>query len=394
MSGASSAHAADAPSYSALLTQALTQAPELAERKADVGAAAADAAQSKAWLNPRLDAVIENLGAPSNGGQSQRQSTYTLTQPLEILGKRGARIQAGERNVIVAENRARQAQVDFAAELAVAYASAEAALARKALTQEDLARATDDVKAAQAQVQAGKEADLRLAQARASASAAQAARQAADADSIQALENLAALAGSPESFTGLGGSLLSGASAPAQAVTSEPLAVATARAEREALEAQAQVEQKRWLPEIGLSAGLRRYGWTSDSGYVVGVSASIPLFDRNAQGVIAANHRIEAAEARLTAAKLQAEAARRTAQAQATAADQRLSAAIEGERAASEAYRLGRIGYDSGKTSLMELLVIRRALSEAKALTIDAQLARVRALAALAQADGRLAFGE
>ena len=77
-----------------------------------------------------------------------------------------------------------------------------------------------------------------------------------------------------------------------------------------------------------------------------------------------------------------------------SAAEQRLIAATEGERAASEAYRLGRIGYDSGKTSLMELLAIRRTLSDAKGLTIEARLARVRALAALAQADGRLAFGD
>jgi cobalt-zinc-cadmium efflux system outer membrane protein len=55
---------------------------------------------------------------------------------------------------------------------------------------------------------------------------------------------------------------------------------------------------------------------------------------------------------------------------------------------------MGRIGYESGKTPLMELLVVRRALIEARQLTIDARLARVRALAALAQADGRLAFEE
>lgn len=76
------------------------------------------------------------------------------------------------------------------------------------------------------------------------------------------------------------------------------------------------------------------------------------------------------------------------------AANQRLTAASTGEAAANEAYRLGRIGYEAGKTSLMELLVIRRALSEARASTIEASLARVRALSAMAQAQGRLAFGE
>ena len=143
-----------------------------------------------------------------------------------------------------------------------------------------------------------------------------------------------------------------------------------------------------------MSAGVRRYAWSSQSGYVLGVSASIPLFDQNVNGVAAARQRIAAAEARLAAAVLQADATRRSAQAQVGAAEQRLLAATEGEQAASEAYRLGRIGYESGKTSLMELLAIRRALSESKGLTIDAQLARVRALSALAQADGKPAFGD
>ncbi|MFY9460796.1 MAG: TolC family protein [Pseudomonadota bacterium] len=393
-SGASLCQAADAPPYAALLSQALTQAPELLERRADVSAAAADAAQAGAWLNPRLDAVVENLGAPASGGQSQRQNTYTLTQPLELMGKRGARIEAGERNILVAQSRQRQAQVAFAYELALAYATVEAAQARAGLAKEDLSRATDDVNAAKAQVKAGKEAGLRLAQAQASASATQAARQAAEADVVQALARLSALVGSSEPYTGISESLLTKAQAPAAALAGETPAVATARAEREALEAQARVEQKRWLPEVGLSAGLRRYGWTSESGYVIGISTSIPIFDRNSSAVVAANERIAAAEARLAAASFAAEATRRSAQAQSSAAEQRLIAATEGERAASEAYRLGRIGYDSGKTSLMELLAIRRTLSDAKGLTIEARLARVRALAALAQADGRLAFGD
>jgi len=160
------------------------------------------------------------------------------------------------------------------------------------------------------------------------------------------------------------------------------------------LNAQVQVERKKWIPDVGVSAGLRRYGWTNASGYVVGLSATIPLFDRNDAATTAAVEREAAAEARLDSVRLEAAAARRSALAQAAASEKRLAAAAEGERAATEAYRLGRIGYDAGKTSLIELLATRRALFEAKGLTIDASLARVRALAALAQAEGRLAFEE
>jgi cobalt-zinc-cadmium efflux system outer membrane protein len=53
---------------------------------------------------------------------------------------------------------------------------------------------------------------------------------------------------------------------------------------------------------------------------------------------------------------------------------------------------LGRAGYDAGKTPLIELLAIRRALSEAQALSIEA---RFRACAPRYPftAEGRIAFG-
>ncbi|CAH0447042.1 Nickel and cobalt resistance protein CnrC [Ralstonia syzygii subsp. syzygii] len=388
--------AAEAPPYTALLHQSLAHAPALREQAANVGAAGADAAQARAWLNPRVDTVFENLGAPQSGGVSQRQNTYTITQPLEIGGKRGARIEAGQRSLAAAEARERLARGTYAAELAVAYATAEAMLGRKALAAEDRVRASDDLRATRALVQSGKEAALRAAQAQASVAAAQAAEQAATADATQALERLAALAGSDEPYTTVSTSLLAAVSAaPAGAAKpDEAPAVLTAQAERDALNAQVQVERKKWIPEIGVSAGLRRYGWTNASGYVVGVSATIPLFDRNDAATTAAMERAAAAEARLDGVRLEAAAARRSALAQVVASGKRLAAAAEGEQAASEAYRLGRIGYDAGKTSLIELLATRRALFEAKGLTIDARLARVRALAALAQAEGRLAFEE
>ncbi|MRS98071.1 TolC family protein [Ralstonia pickettii] len=389
-------NAVEAPAYMDLLHQSLAQAPAMRAQAANVHAAGADAAQARAWPNPRVDTVFENLGAPQSGGVSQRQNTFTLTQPIELGGKRSARIEASRRGLATAEARERQTQVAYAAELATAYATAEAMLARKTLAAEDLMRASDELRAARALVQAGKEAALRVAQAQASVAAAQAAELAADADATQALEQLTAMAGSDAPYTGLAGSLLSApaASLAAASEASEAPAVVTAQAERDTLNAQVEVERKRWMPEVGVSAGVRRYGWTNASGYVVGLSATIPLFDQNTHAVTAAVERAAAADAQLDAARLEAAATRRSAAARVTASEKRLMAATEGEQAAAEAYRIGRIGYDAGKTSLVELLAVRRALVDAKALTIEARLARTRALAALAQADGRLAFEE
>ena len=153
------------------------------------------------------------------------------------------------------------------------------------------------------------------------------------------------------------------------------------------------MEQKRWVPNVGVSAGMRKFGWSNERAAIIGVNINIPLFDRNQHGVTAARERASAAEQRVEAARLEAQATHRAAQARVVATERRLQAAEQGETAAVDAYRLGRAGYDAGKTPLIELLAIRRALSEAQALSIEARLARVRALATLFTAEGRIAFG-
>lgn len=396
-SAAALSYAAETPSFSALLQQSQANAPQLLEQAANVRAASADARQAAAWLNPSLNIDAENLNAPLAGGVSQRQDTYTVTQMFEIGGKRSARVEAERRKFDAAGARERQGRLAFASELALAYATAEAMQQRKELADADLGRANDDLRAADALVKAGREAQLRLAQARASAAAAQASVQLAAADGTEALERLSSLVGAPEPFSRITHPFL------ARFTTSPPRAnwtpleapsYASAAAERDAIAAQLKLEQKRWLPDIGVSVGMRKFAWSDDRAATVGLSATIPLFDRNQAGIEAARERATSAAMRLEAARLSVLGQHRTASAQVLASERRLQAAELGQAAGIEAYRLGRLGYEAGKTSLLELLAIRRALSEAKALTIEAQLARVRALVNLSLAEGRNVFGE
>ena len=390
-------HAAETPSLPALLAQAQSRAPQLLELAASRRAAAFDADQARAWNNPTLSATVENLGGPKPDGASQREDTYTITQVFETGGKRAARIAAEQFKSAAFGARERQAQVTYANELALAYATAEAMQQRRQVADTELARARDDLRAAEALVRAGREAELRAAQARASSAAADAAVQSAAADATEALERLSALAGSTAPYTQIDHPFLAGiaTTTPSRAdwdVAAAP-AVAAASAERDALAAQLRLEEKRWMPDIGVSVGVRKYAWSSQNAATIGISASIPLFDRNQSGIRAAQERSAGAAQRIDAARLETQAQHRAASAQVLASERRLAAAEQGEAAATEAYRLGRTGYDAGKTGLTELLAIRRALSDATALTIEARLARVRAIATLSMAEGRIAFG-
>lgn len=390
-------HAAETPSFPVLLKHAQDRAPQLLEQAANVRAASADMRQAGAWQNPSVSINAENLSAPLSGGQSQRQDTYTVTQVLETGGKRAARIEAEQRKFMVAGARERQLRLAFAGDLAVSYAQAEAMQQRRDLAIADLARAQDDLKAAAALVKAGREAELRLAQARASSAAAQAVVESASADATEALERLSALVGAPESFSQIDHPFLAsfapGQSGPGWAPSDSP-ALAVAAAERDAVAAQVRIEERRSRPDLGLTIGMRKFAWSSEKAATIGLTANIPLFDRNQSGINAARERSVGAAARLEAARLEVIAQYRGAAAQVQASARRLQAAELGEAASTEAYRLGRLGYDAGKTSLLELLATRRALSEAQALTIEARLARVRAFAALSLAEGRNLFGE
>lgn len=390
--------AATAPAYPDLLKQALTSAPRLAESQANIDAALGDARQAKAWRNPSLGIDAENFnserGSPTYDG---RQTTYSLSQPFELGGKRQARSSAAQAQVRVAQAGGRQTQADFAAELASAYADAEAAQARTVIYSDDLKRAEQDLTAAQALTDAGKEASIRVAQAKASLASASALVEASKAETVAALARLSALTGSAETYTEVTPALLTAnqgqLAIPAFNIARSPV-VEAARAERDVAMAQVRVEQAKAIPDLDLSIGLRQFPGRSQNALVAGVAVPLPLFDRNRGAVAAAEARRTAADARLRSTEAVVTADQRTASAQASASDLRLKAATESRDYAAEAYRLARIGYEAGKTPLLELLATRRAFADAEISLVNTRLDRARAVIALARASGQLAFGE
>jgi cobalt-zinc-cadmium efflux system outer membrane protein len=389
--------AAPAPSYPDLLRQSTDKAPRLVEGEANVRVAQAQADQAGVPPNPVVGFEVENLGARDIGGLSQRQDTLSISQAIELGGKRSARLQSGRAEVLAARAKQQQAKADFAYDLALAYGSAEMQQRRAKLLEGDLARAREDVRAARALVQAGKEADLRAVQAQAAASGADADAQAAKADAAEALARLSSLVGSSELFTEVQASLLDIVDAektpPAEPPPSMPVIV-VAEAERDAAARRISVERAAAIPDVTVSLGARRFEGQSGGAVVAGISAPLPLFDQNRGAVTAANARLNAADARLNAARLDAQADWRAASAQANAGHARLKAASEAQSAAQESYTLSRIGYDAGRTSLLELSGARRALVEAEARLLDAKLARLRAEATLARLAGRIPFGD
>jgi cobalt-zinc-cadmium efflux system outer membrane protein len=386
-----------APSYAALLLQAQATAPRLAESRANVRAAEGRALQAGLLPNPSAGFEVENLGVKEQDvGYSEVQMTLSIAQPIELGGKRAARIAAGQAGISAATARDRQVMTDYGYELATVYAAAEAAQARVALFEEAVTAAQEDLRAARALVDAGREADLRAVQAEAAATAAQANLEAARADAQSAFAELSTLSGASTPYTGVVDSLLPLAAdlpvPPNEPPVTAP-AVVAAQAEREAAARRIEVERRRAVPDVTPSLGVRRLTGSDQTVFVAGVSIAIRLFDRNQGNIAAATAELEGFDGRLNAARLEALNGWRSAVALARAADARVQASAQAQTASDEAYRLARVGYEAGRTPLVEVLLAQRSLTLASAAALDARLARIRAEAQLARLSARIPFG-
>ena len=386
LASARGAAADPAPPFKDLLAQAQANAPRLAEAAAGVRQAEGLARQAGARPNPTVGMEIENFsGSGVYSGANNAETTFSLSQPLEVGGKRGARVAAGRAALDAARARLVQSKADFAFALADAYAQAEAAERRVALAEEAVTLSDETLRASRALVDAGKEAELRTLQAQAALTGARASLEEARAERTGAFSRLTALVGSTTPYTSLSDSLLTNPKVTSQPGDIDALstpAVLAAEADREAAARRVRIERTRAVPDVTVSAGVRRFSGDDSTALVAGVSLPIPVFDQNRGNITAAQGELQAAEARLNAARFDAEADIRTARFQLGAAQSR-----------AEAFRLTRIAYESGKAPLVELINARRSLAEARDQTIQAQLARVRAEADLARLQGRL-FGD
>lgn len=382
-----------APPFRDLLAQS-AQAPRRAESQAEVAAAQGRLAQAGAWRNPELALDVENFaGKGPLDGFDSAETTLSVSQTLELGGKRQARIAGARQDLNLARARDAQARADYAAALALAYAEAEAADAKADQAQELLEAAQTDARSAQLLVEAGKEANLRALQAQAEAQSAQAGLDQARAERDAAFGRLSALAGSGAVFDTVSASLLS-EEPPAQASDAAPTpAVLAAEADRDRAAAKVRIEQVQARPDLTLSAGVRRFAGDDSTAMVAGASLPFPLFDRNRGNTEAARADLNAAEARLAQARLDAAADLAAARSQARSAQAQVAAATAGEHAAGEAYRLARIGYEAGRLPLLELTAARRSRAAARLQTLEARLARVRAEAEAARLTGKTPFG-
>ena len=369
------------PSYEKLLER-IGLTPGALEAEALVDAAEARARQAGVRPNPELSLEAENaLGTGPFSGYGNAETTLSVSQDLELWGRRGARVGVAQAEGRTSLLRRDLATLDAAGRLALAYAEAEAADRRFVLAQEALDLTIADARALMILVEEGREPLFRGIQAQ------------SEAERDAAFARLTAVAMLPNPATSIEYSLLDREPPAVVPTSSASPEVRVAEAERDAAESRIEVERVRARPDVRVSVGVRRYEAEDATALTFGLSMPLPLFDRNRGNYDAAQAEFRAADARVMAARQTTQADLAGAEARLRSASSRVWATDAGVTAAEEAYRLSRIGFDAGRISQLELSSSRAALIAARNAAVDARLARVRAEVDLALLQGRAPFG-
>ena len=342
--------------------------PGLSAAQREIEAVDGAREQAGASPNPTIGLEVENTR------REERTTTLLLSQPLELGGKRGARIEAAERAREIAALRFGQRSADLRANVTAAYFAALIAQERLRLAQDSLALARTSRDAAGKRVAAGKvspveETKSRVAQASVALEVVQARGELQS--SLHALR--AAIGSQSVAVDRLDGSADTLPTAPSLDGVEQRLAQAPA-ARLAALEvrrygALAQLEQARRVPDLTLTLGAKRTPELDGRNEaVLGVSIPLPIFDGNSGNITEALRREDKARDAAAETELQLRADALSAhQRLTTARTEALAILQEILPGAQSAFDAATKGFELGKFSFLETLDAQRTLFQARA---------------------------
>lgn len=339
--------------------------PEIAAAGMEVDAAAGARLQAEARPNPELAFLLEDTR------RETRTTTWQINQPIELGGKRDARMAAADRGADVARFELQARREAVRAAVTTAYFDSLAVDERVRVAEAGLALVERSLRAATQRVAAGKVSPVEETKARVAEANVRIELAQVRSERVAARARLAQAIGQPMDAYALDGSLVALPTVPAEQVVADRLEAAPAlrRAEleferRKALSA---VENARRVSDVTVSLGNKRDNQLGFNQAVIGVSIPLPLFDRNQGNVIEALRREDKARDEVVAAR----AAVRSDAIQAR--EQLHAARIEAQSLAAEvmpgaqsAFDAATLGFEAGKFSFLEALDAQRTLLAAR----------------------------
>jgi cobalt-zinc-cadmium efflux system outer membrane protein len=327
--------------------------------------------------NPQLQTQVENIvGSGPYGGFSQAETTVGLNIPIEMGGKRSARIAVADAQTGRALLTAAIVRADIRLQVTQLYVDAIAAERRLATARDQLRIAQDALSAARVRVETGRASPIeeqRADVARLNAEAGlQRARRLADATRSNLARRIGRPAIGPLDAAALD-RLPPAIYGPSPVTGEGTLALAAASADVAIADAGVRLARSQRAPDITVGPAVRRLESTNDSAAVFSLSIPIPLFNSGKAALAQADAERTRTEAQRRMTALDVEQAIGNAQAEAdNAATTARNASGPALAAAQEAARIARIGYREGKFGQLDLLDAERTLADTRIAAIDA----------------------
>ena len=341
--------------------------PRLRAAGHEVAASLAAVDQAGRYPNPTLEYLREGKQAGT------RTTTIQLNQPIELGGKRQARVALAQGEAALARSELQVLRQELRAEVVAAFHGVLVAEERQALAAVLAELASKSVDVAARQVAAGKVSPIDATRARLAASEAKAELNAAKAELALVRTRLGALVGRPGETLRLAArqdaplpNLAPLALLQARLVEAAPLR--RARSAVAAQSAQAQVERAARIPDLTLSVGSQRADEVGRRQAVLGLSVPLPLFDRNSGRLGAALRRTDKAREELAAAETALAAGLEAAVTRFDAA--KAEATLLRDEVIPDAranHALTLKGFEHGKFAFLDVLDAQRTLAQAQA---------------------------
>jgi len=361
-----------------VLMLSLSRSPELRAYPYELRAADARVLQAGLLQNPELAVEIEEFaGSADRSGFDAAETTVRVDQLIELGGKRAKRMRVAQLDKELTEWDYESARLDVICEATRAFVAVLAAQDRVVLARK-LVELSVQAQAAVAQrVEAGRDSPVDALRASVALSTSQIELRKAEKTLAATRHRLAAVWGGRAAvFDRVSGDLYEISATPPEdslaAISANPDLGRWETQERKQ-RAVLRLEKANAAPDVTLGGGVQRFEETDDSALVVGLSAPIPLFDRNQGGIREAiadmaktRRQHEAAQVRTLAAMSEAVIAMSVAWEEATILREDVLPRAE------QAFEAAQDGYRQGKFDYLYVLDTQRTLFETQVGYIDA----------------------
>lgn len=346
----------------------LARNPDLAGAAWSVQAGAARVTQAGLFPNPQAGVTLEDVaGTGIRSGAEQAETTVKIGQPIELGGKRAARVTEASRARDLTAWDYEQLRLDVITATTRAFIAVLGAQDRVTLADQTVQLGEQVVTSVGRLVNAGREPSAEGTRAEVALAAARIDRAQAQRDVDTARQGLAALWGAPPQFARAEGSLDQRDALPPLADLSRLLPhnpdLARWTSELAQRQASVELEEANAFPNVTVEAGYRRFEDTNESGFVFGTSLPLPILNRNQGAIAAARHQLAAAKEARRAAEVSARTALAQAHTELATAHREVAALRQTILpAATRAFESVNAGYIEGRYRYLDVLDAQRTL--------------------------------